>query len=76
MSLKKNIVSELTTSVAGIEISNKVLADWILLGVKHLSSEKKEFQSRIEILDNNMKEMLTVHYCLLGAERKISSALC
>ena len=70
MSLNKNDMINATTNVAGMEILNRSLADWIWQGIQHLQSEKAEHQANIESLNKTIKEMLVAHYCLLGAEKE------
>lgn len=70
MSLNKSDVINATTNVAGVEIRNNELAEWLWKSVQYLSEQKAGHQEQITFLDERMKRILIVHFCLLGSDIK------
>lgn len=70
MSLNKSDVINATTNIAGVEIRNNELAEWLWNSVQYLSEQKSGHQEQIAFLDERMKKNLIVHFCLLGSDIK------
>lgn len=70
MSLNKSDAINATTNVAGVEIGNNELADWLWRSVQYLCEQKAGHQEQISFLDEKMKKVLIVHFCLLGSDIK------
>lgn len=70
MSLNKSDIINATTNVAGVEIRNNELAEWLWKSVQYLSEQKAGHQEQIAFLDERIKKILVVHFCLLGSDIK------
>ena len=70
MSLNKSDAINATTNVAGVEIRNNELADWLWRSVQYLCEQKAGHQEQISFLDEKMKKVLIVRFCLLGSDIK------
>lgn len=73
MSLKNDKV-DATTNIAGIAIDNRVLADWLFNAVQFCTEVRAGHQEEIERINEKIRQMLIVHYCLLGAEKEAAEA--
>ena len=73
MSLKNDKVGA-TTNVAGIAVQDTELADWLFKSVQYCTEQAAGHKESIECIYEKIRQMLIVHYCLLGADKEAAES--